>query len=226
MLSRTFHDTAASRGGMVFSHMPSWLPWTNWCRSRTCNLFCDSWPLQTDNAPTPPRCDSPARKRPLPHAIDLVDAANALAAAREPSPSYGSAITGSTISLSPLWVHLPPEIRRGFAFRLSFGPTDLVEQPMPATGMHSPCHRGDAGPEHPVIRTATPREPDSLAAAILSGRARSSPLIEFMQQMEVRPATFPRRAVGRAGLSARYRRTFIGATRRPHEANREVVAEF
>ena len=131
----------------------------------------------------------PCTDTPVPRAIDLIDAAEALAATGT-FPVVRLGHIGFDDLVVALWAHLSPEIRRGFAFRLSFGPPDLVEQPMPAL-VCTPDGTAGRWSEYPVIRTATPHEPDSLAAAILSGHAGATPLIEFMQQLEVRPATFP-----------------------------------
>ena len=189
VLSRTFHDTAASRGGMVFSHALL-APLDELVQTPDLQPLLQLLATSDRQRPDATTARLPCTQTPVPQAIDLVDAAEALAATGK-FPVVRLGHIGFDDLVVALWAHLPPEIRRGLSFRLSFGPTDLVEQPMPAL-VCTPRGMAARWSEYPVIRTATPHEPDSLAAAILSGRAgATTPLIEFMQQMEVRPATFP-----------------------------------
>ncbi len=188
VLSRTFHDTAASRGGMVFSHAVL-APLDELVEAPDLQPLLRLLAASDGQRPDATTVRLPCTQTPVPQAIDLVDAAEALAATGT-FPVVRLGHIGFDDLVVALWAHLPPGIRRGFAFRLSFGPPDLVEQPMPAL-VCTPHATAGRWSEHPVIHTATPHEPDSLAAAILSGHAGATPLIEFMQQMEVRPATFP-----------------------------------
>ena len=188
VLSRTFHDTAASRGGMVFSHTLL-APLDELVETPDLQPLLRLLATTQGHRPDITTVRLPCTQSPVPQAIDLVDAAEALAAAGT-FPVVRLGHNGFDDLVVALWAHLPPEIRRGFAFRLSFGPTDLIDQPTPAL-VCTPHATAGRWSEHPVIRTATPHRPDSLAAAILSGHAGATPLIEFMQQMEVRPTTFP-----------------------------------
>ena len=188
VLSRTFHDTAATRGGMVFSHAVL-APLDELVQTPALQPLLRLLATSDGQRPDATTVRLPCTQTPAPHAIDLVDAAEALAATGT-FPVVRLGHVGFDDLVVALWAHLPPEIRRSFAFRLSFGPPDLVEQPKPAL-VCTPRGMAARWSEYPVIRTATPHEPDSLAAAILSGRAGASPLIEFMQQVQARPATFP-----------------------------------
>ena len=188
VLSRTFHDTAASRGGMVFSHAVL-APLDDLVQTPDLQPLLRLLATSNGLRPDATTVRLPCTQTPVPRAIDLVDAAEALAATGT-FPVVRLGHIGFDDLVVALWAHLPPGIRRGFAFRLSFGPPDLLEQPIPAL-VCTPHATAGRWSEHPVIRTATPHEPDSLAAAILSGHAGATPLIEFMQQMDVRPATFP-----------------------------------
>ena len=188
VLTRTFHDTAASRGGMVFSHTLL-VPLDELAETPHLQPLLRLLATSDGQRPDATTVRLPCTQSPVPQAIDLVNAAEALAAAGT-FPVVRLGHIGFDDLVVALWAHLPPEIRRGFAFRLSFGPTDLIDEPIPAL-VCTPHATAGRWSEHPVIRTATPRKTDSLAAAILSGHAGATPLIEFMQQMEVRPATFP-----------------------------------
>ena len=188
VLSRTFHDTAASRGGMVFSHALL-APLDELVQTPDLRPLLQLLATSDGQRPDATTVRFPCTQTPVPQAIDLIDAAEALAATGT-FPVVRLGHIGFDDLVVALWAHLPPEIRLRFSFRLSFGPPDLVEQPMP-TLVCTPHGMAARWSGYPVVRTATPHEPDSLAAAILSGRAGASPLIEFMQQVEVRPATFP-----------------------------------
>ena len=188
VLSRTFHDTAASRGGMVFSHTLL-APLDELAETPYLQPLLRLLATSDGQRPDATTVRLPCTQSPVSEAIDLVDAAEALAAAGT-FPVVRLGHIGFDDLVVALWAHLPPEIRRGFAFRLSFGPTDLIDQPMPAL-VCTPHATAGRWSEHRVIRTTTPHKPNSLAAAILSGHAGATPLIEFIQQMEVRPATFP-----------------------------------
>ena len=189
VLSRTFHDTAASRGGMVFSHAllapldelvetPDLQP--------LLKLLATSDKLRPDATTVRLSCTETA----IPQATtDLMDAAEAFGAkGRLPVVRLGH--VGFDNLVVALWAHLPPGIRRGFVFRLSFGPRDLVERPMPAL-ICTPRAMAAGWSEYSVLRATTLHHPGSLAAAILSGHEIAAPLVEFMQQMDIRPGAFP-----------------------------------
>ena len=188
VLSRTFHDTAASRGGMVFSHALL-APLDELVHAPDLQPLLLLLATSDGQRPDATTVRLPRTQTRVPQPIDLVDAAEALVATGT-LPVVRVGHIGFDDLVVALWAHLPPEIRRGFAFRLSFGPPDLLEHPMPAL-VCTPRGMAARWSEYPVIRTATPHKPDSLAAAILSGRAKAAPLIEFMQQMEIRPDKFP-----------------------------------
>ena len=188
VLSRTFRDTAASRGGMVFSH--------------ALLAPLDEIGVISDLRPLLKLLASSDRQRPdaatvqlvsteteLPHADDLTDAAEALGANGK-LPVVRLDHVGFDDLAVALWAHLLPEIRRGFAFRLSFGPRDLVETPRPAL-VCTPRGMEARWLDYPVVRSVGSREPGSLVAAHLSGQGKGAPLIEFMQEMGLKPVTIP-----------------------------------
>ena len=187
VLSRTFHDTAASRGGMVFSHAVL-APLDELVQTPDLQPVLRLLTTSNGQRPDAITVRLPCTQTPVPQAIDLVDAAEALVATGT-FPVVRLGHIGFDDLVVALWANLPPGIRRGFAFRLSFGPPDLVEQRKPAL-VCTPHGTAGRWSEYSVIRTEPPHEPDSLAAAILSGRAGATPLIEFMQRMEIRPAAF------------------------------------
>lgn len=126
---------------------------------------------------------------PLPDAVDLIEGAEALGTnARLPVVRLGH--VGFDSLVVALWARLLPEMRRSFSFRLSFDPRDLVETPAP-TLVCTPQTMEGRWSDYPVIRSGGAREPASLAAAVLSGHGKAAPLLQFMQEMGAKPATFP-----------------------------------
>ena len=188
VLSRTFHDTGASRSGMVFSHALL-APLDELVETSDLQPLLKLLATSNEQRPDASTVRLHCTATPIPQAIDLIDVAEALGARRTlPVVRLGHA--GFEDLVVALWANLPQEIRRGFVFRLSFGPRDLVEQPMPAL-VCTPPGMAAGWSEYPVIRAATLHGPGSLAAAILSGHENATPLIEFMQQLDVMPATLP-----------------------------------
>ena len=188
VLSRTFHDTGASRRGMVFSHALL-APLNEIGETQDLRPLLRLLATSDQQRPEAAPMHVVHTEERVPTATDLIDAAEALGASgRLPVVRLGH--VGFDELVVALWAHLSPEIRRDFAFRLSFDPCDLVEMPRPAL-VCTP--RGMAGrwSEYPVIRSSARRKPDSLAAAILSGDEKAAPVNEFMQKMGVKPASFP-----------------------------------
>ena len=187
VLSRTFRDTGASRSGMVFSHAllarldeivdtPDLRP--------LLKLFASS----DRQRPDVTTVELVPTEVPLPHADELIGAAEALVMnGRLPVVRLGH--IGFDDLVVALWARLLPEVRRGFAFRLSFDPRDLVETPMPAL-VCTPSPMAARWSDYPMVQKVASREPASLAAAILSGHKKAAPLLEFMQGIGSQPTTF------------------------------------
>ena len=187
VLSRTFRDTTASRSGMVFSHALL-------ARLDEISDLSDLRPLlklfATSDRERPPVTTvqlDPAEES-LPESDALVGAAEALVMnAGLPVVRLGR--LGFDELVVALWARLWPEIRSGFAFRLSFSPRDLVETPAPAL-VCSPRSMAARWSDYPLIQTAACGEPASLAAAILSGHEKAGPLLEFIERIGSKPKTF------------------------------------
>ena len=200
VLSRTFRDTSASRGGMVFSHaliapvdeigeIPDLGP--------LLKLLATSYQPR----PAATTVEFIRTETPLLQAVDLVDAAEALVAAGQysqyskeqgttrPLPVVRLDHVGFDDLVVALWARLSPKMRRAFAFRLSFGPRDLVETPAPAL-VCTPPSMAARWSDYPVIRSGVSREPASLAAAVLAGHEKAASLLEFMREIGAKPVTF------------------------------------
>ena len=188
VLSRTFQDSRASRGGMVVSHALL-APLDEIAETQNLapllRLLASSDRQRPDATTVRVACTEVC----VPGATDLIDTAEAFGGdGKLPVVRLGH--LGFDDLVIALWAHLWPEIRLKFAFRLSFGPDDLVETPRPALVCTPPGMAGRWS-DYPVIRSATRCEPGSFVAAILSGDNKASPVIEFMREMGVKPASFP-----------------------------------
>lgn len=187
VLSRTFRDEGASRSGMVFSH-------ALFARLDEIVDTADLRPLLklfTDSDQRRPDVTTvelvPAATS-LPHSEELIGAAEALVMnGRLPVVRLGH--VGFDDLVVALWARLLPEVRRGFAFRLSFDPRDLVETPRPAL-VCTPTSLASRWSAYPMVQSVASREPASLAAAILSGHEKAGPLHEFMHEIGSQATTF------------------------------------
>ena len=187
VLSRTFHDTRASRGGMVFSHALL-VPLDEIAETPNLGPLLKLLATSVRQRPEATTERLVGTEQRVPQATDLVDIADALGTERR-LPVVRLDHVGFDDLVVALWAHLLPDIRRGFAFRLSFDPRDLVETPRPAL-VCTPSGMAARWSEYPVIRSAARREPGSLAGAILSGHGKAASLIAFMHDIGVKPATF------------------------------------
>lgn len=186
-LSRTFLDTRASRGGMVFSH--------------ALIVSLDQLVRTFDLRPLVKLLAADERSRPLveavdlasvetqpPESYDLMDAAEAFAS-MEKLPAVRVGHVGFDDLVVALWARLLPTMRRNFAFRLSFSPDDLVEDITPALVCtpHAVVGRW-AG--YRVIGSGIVQEPTSPGSAMLSGRGNDALFLEFMREIGAEPETF------------------------------------
>ena len=187
VLSRTFHDPNASRNGMVFSH--------------AILAHLDDIVETPNLRPLLSLLTTSDRQRPTPTTVevdhapilggrteDLVETAETLVAAVK-LPVVRLGRTGFEELIVALWTNLSPEIRQGFAFRLSLDPRDLVETPIPAM-VCTPQAMAARWSNYPVVRSAPRRESVSLAGAVLSAESKAAAFLKFMQQLGVRPASF------------------------------------
>ena len=200
VLSRTFRDASASRGGMVFSHALI-APLDAIGETPDLGPLLKLLATSQRQLPSATTVELARTETRLPHADDLMDAAEALAATGQ--YSQYSKEKGTTRSLPvvrlghvgfddlvvALWARLSPKMRRAFAFRLSFGPRDLVDTPAPALVCTPPLMEARWS-DYPIIRSGVSREPTSLAAAVLAGHEKGASLLDFMQEIGAKPATF------------------------------------
>ena len=189
LLSRTFLDTRASRGGMVFSHALI-VPLDEITQISDLRPLLEILTPDERVRPTVQTIDLPSieSERQPPESCDLLDVAEALVST-EKLPTVRAGHVGFDDLAVALWARLLPRMRQSFAFRLSFGPDDLVEDLMPAL-VCTPHAMVGRWTGYRVIRSGAVQEPTSLASAVLSSRRNIDSLLEFMCEIGAEPETF------------------------------------
>ncbi|MCX5614074.1 GAP1-N1 domain-containing protein [Bombella saccharophila] len=182
VLARTFADPTASRAGMVLSHAVI-------APLREMTTTTDLRPLIAllIAAPKPPDalegCNVPTSTLAAPTATDLKPAAEALTT-RGTGPVVRVGVQGFEDLAVALWFHLWPELRARFAFRLSFGPHDVVDMPQPSL-ICTPTALAARWTGHRIIGTSG-SAPVSRSTAILSGGAEAEPILAFAHEIGAR----------------------------------------
>lgn len=181
VFARTFSDSTATRAGMVLSHAVI-------APLDEVSSMADLRPLLALLIVSP---ESPAKLEareiststasPTP-SVDLTAAAEAFTL-RGIGPVVRIGHHGFEDLVISLWFHLWPEVRAGFAFRLSFGPQDLVEVPRP-TLVCTPSALATRWANHRIVGSAP--HSVSRAAEILSGGAGAEPVSRFAREIGAR----------------------------------------
>jgi hypothetical protein len=181
ILARTMLDQTAPRAGMVFSHA-LFLPLDEFVKAPGLQTFIEAlWTAPRKREAIgardiTPACD-PARAAPK----DLASIANLLMGKGD-GPVVCLGHEGFDDVIRALWANLSHELRRGLSFRLSFGPTDLVEEPKPAIV----CTPKALASRWRIERTIDPHSNErigSLSAALLIGDPSGRPIEEFAHRI-------------------------------------------
>jgi hypothetical protein len=182
VLARIFADPAATRAGMVLSHAVI-------APLDEVTATADLRPLLAllITAPEAPerleaREVSTSAEQP-PAAVDLVTTAAALTT-RGAGPVVRLGCQEFEDLVVSLWFHLWPELRAGFAFRLSFGPQDLVDVPKPLL-VCTPTALAARWTGHRIVGSKAPKT-ISRAASLLSGGAGAEPVLRFAREVGAR----------------------------------------
>ena len=182
VLARTFSDPAATRAGMVLSHAviaPLDEVTTTADLRQLLALL-----IATPEAPeTLEALEVSTSTEQPPLAVDLVATAVALTN-RGAGPVVRIGCQDFEDLLVSLWFYLWPELRNRFAFRLSFGPQDLVEVPKPSL-VCTPTELAARWTGHRILEPRSPKT-ISRAAALLSGGAEGDPLLDFARAIGAR----------------------------------------
>ncbi len=181
VLARTFLDAQADRGGMVLSHALI-------MRLDEASALPSLQPLLEHLPSTPQNCGGNLAAFDLPveaaspdaSSNELLGTANALLNAFE-LPVVRVGVAGFDRLVDALWRNFWPELRRSFAFRLSFGPSDIHEH-YPPMLVCTPEQLQARWPQNRLIRPETGTEPSS-ATAMLGGQKDPSEVMALALQL-------------------------------------------
>jgi hypothetical protein len=174
VLARTFLDADAPRGNMVVAHA-LFASLDDIQDFRALGRIMAKLAPSADQIPAPSRVELDDGDDPT-EAPELQQFA-ALLTDRSKKPIVRLGADGVENLVSSLWRNLWPAMRRAFAFRLSFAPDDLVDNPLPAL-VYSPPSLAVRWRAHPILGQ-TAIASDTLASKILSGDADSAPIVQF-----------------------------------------------
>ncbi|MGM4881646.1 GAP1-N1 domain-containing protein [Rhizobium leguminosarum] len=186
VLARTFHDTSASRAGMVLTHA-LFVPLDTIITTIDLRRFLERLITLPDLAP--------AEAMPLeietgddmsPPSPDLSDAAAALVT-RGAGPVVRIGTSGFEELVTALWARMWPALRRRFSFRLSFGPGDVVESPAP-TIVCTPASLIGRWQQHRIVGRMGGAKPH--AAAVIDGSEAGAAIRAFAKCIGAELATF------------------------------------
>lgn len=186
VLARTFLDSSASRGGMVLTHalivslddmceVGSLAALFGWLAPSVTDCPCSVATLELDTAGS---VHAPA--------ADLIGTANALTA-QGPPPVVRLGVEGFEHLADSLWRNLWPALRRNFAFRLSFGPNDVVEQPAPAL-VCTPEQLQARWTKHRVVKPDD-QTSESASAGVLCGQRDVQQILALAEDLGLEVST-------------------------------------
>ncbi|MFN3735267.1 effector-associated domain EAD1-containing protein [Comamonas testosteroni] len=174
VIAKTFLDSTASRGGMVLSHALI-MNLDDVCGVDSLSTLFGLLATAVDEFPTLiTTLDHGLAGGQDTYAPELVGAANALTTQQQ-LPIVSVGVPGFENLVDALWQNLSPQMRRSFAFRLSFGPSDLVEQPLP-TIVCTPEQLRARWTKHALVKSDD-ATPVSEAAEVLCGQRPLAPLL-------------------------------------------------
>lgn len=188
VLGRTILDESASRTGMVFTHalispLEEMASFDN--LYTLIDLLCDTPCSDKDVATVEVQCQSFLGSQITPEQIAIAT----LLVSPGSGPVVRLGYQGFDQVVAELWRWLWPSIRRGFAFRLSFGPSDLVESPRPTLV----CTPDSLAARWTGYRIANAEDaPKALlpSAALITGAQDSNDLLEYANSLGVEIRTF------------------------------------
>lgn len=180
VLARTLLDSSASRGGMVLTHALI-VRLDDMCELRSLATLFGRLAASVADCPgsvaaleLEPECGihTPA--------ADLIGTANALTA-QGLAPAVRLGVQGFEHLIDSLWRNLWPAFRRTFAFRLSFGPNDVVEHPPPAL-VCTPEQLQARWSKHHIVKPDD-QAPDSESAKVLCGQRDVQPIMALAEEL-------------------------------------------
>jgi hypothetical protein len=188
IVAKTFIDSSASRGGMVFSHA-LFLPLDEATRLDDLSKVIRLLQREANRAAllTPINLStfSPSEGGTVqpPSGPGLAWLAEALVSARR-WPVVWLGQTGFTDSITLLWKHFAPDVRSSFSFRLSFGPNDCHDEPPTAVCTPDTAESSWAG--YAIVRPTQDAPKLSRAAHFLLGTGEGEALRQFRDSIQAR----------------------------------------
>ena len=194
VVARTIADEQASRAGMVFSHALL-APLDQISEFSNLRQICSHLLAATTSTGTlaPIEID-PAAPDAQGFDAEAVETVNLLiSSSKKPVVRLGT--DGFEDLICNLWPKFWPELRRNFTFRLSFGPNDLVEVPLPLL-VCTPANLAARWSHFPLIAGNGTSDRSSPAADLLIGDGQQTvgpqPLIKALG---IQITTFPELAL-------------------------------
>ena len=180
VFARTFLDSSASRGGMVLTHALI-VSLDDMCEVGSLAALFGRLALSVTDCPSSVamlELDTAGSSHAP--AADLIGTANALTA-QGLAPVVRLGVEGFEQLVDSLWRNLWPALRRTFAFRLSFGPNDVVELPTPALV----CTPEQLQARWTKYRMVKPDDqtPNSESARILCGQRDVQPILALAENL-------------------------------------------
>lgn len=180
VLARSFLDSSASRGGMVLTHALI-VSLDDMCEvGSLVALFEGLAPSVTDCPSSVATLELDTAGSSHAPAADLIGTANALTA-QGLAPVVRLGVEAFEQLVDSLWRNLWPDLRRTFAFRLSFDPKDLVEQPTP-TLICTPEQLQARWTKHRIVKPDD-QTPNSESAGILCGQRDVQPILALAEDL-------------------------------------------
>jgi len=180
ILARTFLDSSASRGGMVLTHALI-VSLDDMCEVESlAALFGWLAPSVTDCPGSVATLELDTAGSIHAPAADLIGTANALTA-QGLAPVVRLGVPGFEHLVDSLWRNFWPAFRRTFAFRLSFGPNDVVEQPKPAL-VCTPEQLQARWTKHRIVKPDD-QTPESGSAGVLCGQRDEKPILALAEDL-------------------------------------------
>lgn len=182
VLARTFLDTSASRSGMVLTHALI-IRLDDMCEIGSLAMLFRQLASSVEGCrKTLENLELEATSIDRATAKDLIGTANALAI-QEQIPAVRLGIDGFEHLVDSLWNNLWPALRRTFAFRLSFDPKDLVEQPKPML-VCTPEQLQARWSRYCIVKPDE-QTPNSENAKILCGQRDVRPILSLAKELGV-----------------------------------------
>ncbi|MHC5131837.1 GAP1-N1 domain-containing protein [Pseudomonas glycinis] len=175
VIARTFIDDGASRSGMVICHALI-APLEELIQIRNLHSILERLAKSVGEIATAVGFDIKLDSGTPPRAGDFLAVVNAITT-RGTGPVIRLGLQNFEELVASLWAALWVEARAGFGFRLSFGPTDVIEN-TPPTVVCTPQSLRARWTKFRVVNTDD-KAPLSASAELLSGQTALVPILAF-----------------------------------------------